>query len=1079
MSSGAWWDAVVMEAQTTYNTWLHSEPLQRLYLSPDVPRDCKTTWARLEQRGQSMLLQALPDGLRSEMLANRVAHTVEIIYRVLTRYQPGGFGEKALLLRQLVDGRSPTNLVDFLDQIKAWKRSLRRSQELKVATPDPTLLIGALDKMSGVVVKSSPQAAFRLNSMRMQLMVDVNPTLPAVVSYADSVMAEAESLFHGGVPANATVKVKALEGGAAAEAPQKGEGKGKTAEKGGKGDHLPCKFFGTEDGCKKGSDCSYIHDWSSIDKKGRCYNCSSTKHSRRDCTVKAMTSKGNSGGDTGGKGKSGNDKGKGPDGAGTAPALKKADQPSEQSTKDEESKSSGTGGGHPRVEGDLARVPAPPVQELMQEAAALLKSLKGCALKTIKVNSLEVQSSGQALLDGGATHALRTTKSMREWEQAVEVRVELAQGSAVLRQLPWSKTLLSLTPVQCILPLGVLAEIGYCVHWEGTTFELTDPSGCILDTQLENGCPTVSEELGLELIGEVERHFVERRARLAILKGEGNIGGLDDSFVEELKELRSMFPEVPVELLAQVLPSKRGYREGDLPWNRHQRRRFRRAQQIVVHLFSGKDAGFWKRELDTPQRATICVDTELDSRQNLLRDGVMEYLLELADSGRTCAWIGGPPCRTISRLRYRQPGPPPLRSRLGPERFGLNGLNESLLRQVQQDTILWLRHYYLYHRAKKVNTEKTLYLTEQPEDPENYLDESAVQKQRYPSYWAFPEWEWMKKANEFVEIHCDQGPMGHSRRKPTTLGTNLYGLQQLQGLRGAGSTPEGAPEKMSVDERIQLSKSWSTWAPGLKRAIPEALRRELDVKVKRMTLEGWKKHLRNDHLPYYRGCRTCLESQGQSRHHRKIVTPESYTLGIDLAGFFKKGTDQLGCGRYMLVGVYTLPTALDGRPLHLKEEEGPAHRCRDPRGEGDGTASAGVPRGQPIEGGIFNDDEEEPPEVPVPGDNLAEENEDPLEVEEGTTGESPADEKEDDAQKWRERIQAEESFKVGQLTFVEILPDRKGPSVIAGLSRLHARLRYLGLPLLRLHSDRRRRTEVSGHQEMVRTAPGDAHIHRW
>ena len=62
VSSGAWWDAVVTEAQTTYNTWLHSEPLQRLYLSPDVPRDCKTTWARLEQRGQSMLLQALPDG---------------------------------------------------------------------------------------------------------------------------------------------------------------------------------------------------------------------------------------------------------------------------------------------------------------------------------------------------------------------------------------------------------------------------------------------------------------------------------------------------------------------------------------------------------------------------------------------------------------------------------------------------------------------------------------------------------------------------------------------------------------------------------------------------------------------------------------------------------------------------------------------------------------------------------------------------------------------------------------------------------------------------------------------------------
>ena len=414
VSSGLWWDAVVTEAQSTYNTWLHSEPLQRLYLSPDVPGDCRTQWARLEQRGQSMLLQALPEGLRSEMLANRVTHTVEIVYRVLTRYQPGGLGEKALLLRQLVEGRSPTNLMDFLDQIKTWKRSLRRAQELKVATPDPTLLIGALDKMSGVVVKSSPQAAFRLNSMRTQLMVDVNPTLPSVVNYADSVMAEAESLFHGGVPANATVKVKALEGGAQAEASQKGEGKGKSQEKSGKGDRFPCKVFGTEDGCKKGADCSYIHDWNGIEKKGRCWNCSSTKHSRRDCTVKAMTSKGSSAGDSGGKGKNGGEKGKGSDANGPAPALKKADQPSEQSAKEEESKSSGTGGGHPRVEGDLARAPTPPVQELMQEAAALLKSLKGPVLKAIKVNSLEVQSHGQALLDGGATHALRTTKSMRE-----------------------------------------------------------------------------------------------------------------------------------------------------------------------------------------------------------------------------------------------------------------------------------------------------------------------------------------------------------------------------------------------------------------------------------------------------------------------------------------------------------------------------------------------------------------------------------------------------------------------------------------------------------------------------------------
>ena len=69
--------------------------------------------------------------------------------------------------------------------------------------------------------------------------------------------------------------------------------------------------------------------------------------------------------------------------------------------------------------------------------------------------------AGKALLDGGATNALRTTQDMGEWGQAVEVRVELAQGSAMLGQVLWSKTLLSLTPVQSIVLLLCLLG-GHC-----------------------------------------------------------------------------------------------------------------------------------------------------------------------------------------------------------------------------------------------------------------------------------------------------------------------------------------------------------------------------------------------------------------------------------------------------------------------------------------------------------------------------------------------------------------------------------------------------------------------------------------
>eukprot|EP00435_Cladocopium_sp_Y103_P033610 s2015_g8.t1 len=852
-------------------------------------------------------------------------------------------------------------------------------------------------------------------------MVDINPTLCSVTTFADAVMAEAEGLLHAGAQVNTTVKVKALNQ-EAVDPPPKGEGKGsKGADRADRAGKAVCKFFGTEDGCKKGQDCTYIHDWPSMGLEPiRGERKEEGQETRMERAERAVE-----------KGNLQNP---------INPTLKKTEKTSEEAepSKKEESESKGPTGGT-----------VAPAQEVLQEAVSLLKSLRlpAPSVRAMRISSLEVHSGGRALLDGGATHALRTAVNLREWESGTEVRVELAQGHTTLRQLPWTGTLLSSSPVQCIVPLGVLAEIGYAIRWEGTVFELVDPAGCVVDSKLEGSCPTVSEELGLELIKEVEKYHLERRARLAVLRGEGNIGELPSEEVKNLEELRMMFPEVPEHLLADS--SAAG-----------QRKRLRRAHQVVVHLFSGKDEKFWKRELETQNRAVLCVDTELDSRQNLLRDDVMEFLLELADSGNTAAWLGGTPCRTMSRLRYRQPGPPPLRAREGPERFGLKDLEEAMRRRVEDDAVLWLRHYSLYHRAKKASIRKVLYLSEQPEDPERYLDPITIAKQRYPSYWAFPEWEWMKQENDFIEVHFDQGPTGHETRKPTTLGTNIYELQSLNGLRGYGtsSTATASHQEMTLEERINKSKSWAAWSSGLKAAIATGIQRELNPWLRKMTLDQWKQHILQDHQPYYRGCRTCLEACGQSRHHRKVVTPDSFTLAIDLAGPFKRGEDQLGFGRYMLVGSYTLPISKEGKVLHLGDHETPVQRCHNRGGEGDGTASIGGapawlchhPRAPDyVEGGIFNDEPSDPPE-----EEKVQEGQDPLELEEDPTPESPKDEKKDDAEEWRKRIEAEENFKVSQLTLVEVVPDRRASSVLSALSRMHARLRYLGLPILRLHSDR-------------------------
>lgn len=67
-------------------------------------------------------------------------------------------------------------------------------------------------------------------------------------------------------------------------------------------------------------------------------------------------------------------------------------------------------------------------------------------------------------------------------------------------------------------------------------------------------CPTVTEELGRELIMEIERSMVKERARLALLTGEESGEDLEADEAAHLQELRELFPEVPLRPLVRILP---------------------------------------------------------------------------------------------------------------------------------------------------------------------------------------------------------------------------------------------------------------------------------------------------------------------------------------------------------------------------------------------------------------------------------------------------------------------------------------------------------------------------------------------
>ena len=231
---------------------------------------------------------------------------------------------------------------------------------------------------------------------------------------------------------------------------------------------------------------------------------------------------------------------------------------------------------------------------------------------------------------------------------------------------------------------------------------------------------------------------------------------------------------------------------------------------------------------------------------------------------------GGPPCRSTSRLRHRQPGPRPVRGR-GEKRFGLDNRTESEERMMVGDTALIFKSVGLYERNVEVTGRHMDlgFLMEHPSDPMEYMEDHDGQD--YPSVWEWQEMKDFMDKFDMVKVCFDQGGTGHSRRKPTTLLTNLKDLQQLEGIRAKGGRHE--PLEEDLQKRMQQTSTWASWSPGLvsgvKMAIREFVKGGCHVKKVKMTLEDWRKHVAQNRIPYRRDCRLCIERMGQDCPHRR------------------------------------------------------------------------------------------------------------------------------------------------------------------------------------------------------------------
>lgn len=722
-SSGVWWNMIKGAVEVSYREWLQSGPVERLRLKPKVEAQA-ASWPRTERRALSMLLQAIPEHVRREVVSSRRLTTDQVLFRLFCVYQPGGALERTKLLQAIPDCKCGDSLKEVLGWVRMWRRFVGRAMELDVTLPDALVLVGVLQQTSEFLSQRSPQVAYRLNTIRQQLNLDQTPTTTSVMAYSEHLQAEAEEMLlvgtgsdplktgkgNGNKPA-----VKAIEpsGVSAPKPPQDsgrmsmGQGSGIGGASGGSsgnsaGGSGSCKFWGTDEGCKRGDRCKFFH-YNLSPKDNRCFGCSGLGHSKRDCPfVKKKIAKTKS---------SAQPRREGEDASSESPPK----APSDGGNKGTPEKPPGLNGSGNLSESG-GRPVGEPLDHLMQEAAALMKSLRP-SVKAVRIAKAHSGELVTGLLDRGATNALRKGTEA-ELAQAMEVNVELAAGSVKLYQCLETGTLLSSQPVEPIVPLRGLVSLGFKIRWDERGCLIYHPQRGRFRCWLRNGCPVVTESHALGLIGDIEAH--ERFKRMGPKLAMGRVSDLERAWWTD------RFPQVPARVIDYMVGQNSPPGDGSkLPWNRRTRRKFLKAKALVFHLFAGDEGSCKEWEKGWPAGVeVVALDINRCPPSDIHSSEVWGYLCFLARNCPVAAVVGGPPCRTVSRLRNLRPGPPTLRGRVGDSRFGLENLSEQDQAKTDGDSALLLKQLALYKMAKESETHRNEigFLLESPRDPATFGD---------------------------------------------------------------------------------------------------------------------------------------------------------------------------------------------------------------------------------------------------------------------------------------------------------------------------------------------------------------------
>ena len=914
--SGTWWTSVLQTVERTYTGWLAATPLERLAVTPPTDHGlCTGGWSRLNARAASLLLAAMEDEVKNEMVALRITQdSVRMMFRLYVRFQPGGAAERHDVLRRLQapgEFMGGEDIDHVLKALRSWPRWLARCKAVRMEPPDPTVLAKGLLQMTDKLIAGSADASFRTAMLRTSLRLDAQPSLDSVQAYQKHLQAEIEVLAASARTSSTTTtpKVRTVEAsGSSSPIRQKNKEKDKSGEM--------CRYFAKPSGCKRGEKCSFSHSMATLDREARakkCLKCGSESHRQRDCTV----------GKSGGRPAQGTASNKDQRPSAPAPSSTMAPLtlPTPSSTA---STTSSTVTGTPWTLETLVQAAQQVVQSQgVSDGESSPEKTAGTQMKVLRINNIHVCSSGKssaALLDSGATHCLRNAYDEKEWKEAEEILVELAGGSSLVMRMGSQGSLLmpprstppmrstTATGAQTIVPVGQLVKVlGYTLVWGPGKCFLEDQTGERTALSTTSGCPQLCEAEALALIARIEdrrRETLENLVEDTRDRVTAAAVAMQKSWQDHLQEYvetgstvaggkavrdAGFLRGLPAECLEGLV------QEGITPgsWSimksvdflsRAQRRHLWGARRWIVHIFAGNPGHHQLFRLDEGSTAVLELDLDRCKAHDITAQSTWRLLMWGALTGKIDAVVGGPPGRS------------------------------GLLRADRDVKILQLmtRMIWLYsvatisrrHRGIGYNKDRPVAFVMEHPSSTSLTTSSGVDR----SLWGTTLWQEFSSELNIDEVTFDQRLTGAATSCPTTLGTNVYYL------KGLADIDEGE----AVEEAEPTRRGGATWSTGLVEAIVMALRfwnkepREA-TSLKAMTVKQWADHVASGHANYRRDCLTCVMGRGTGKRHARVRHPDSFCLTVDVAGPVKPGVDATSKGamgkglRYMVVARFTLP----------------------------------------------------------------------------------------------------------------------------------------------------------------------------